>query len=714
MKAHELSKILELQFKELKEIASNLSISINSPNQKLTDEQISLIEEFLNKRKDKNEAKVNESPSIKEVSIKEPSIKKTTETELMDAKLEVIEKESIDKKFDEKEKVLGSRSFQETRSAEKDQDIVKKEEVKVDYSEESIKEVEVEFPITVEKFANTLNINLTELIQKLLSKGHILNKNSFIDFSLAEEIAFEYNILIKSKEKEKKSFVSLELEEQEIWVSRPPVVTVMGHVDHGKTTLLDTIRKTNVVSKEAGGITQHIGAYQVEYNSKKITFIDTPGHEAFTSLRARGAKVTDIVILVVAADDGVMPQTIEAINHAKAAGVPIIVAINKIDKPNANVDRVKNQLVTYGLIPEEWGGHTPVVEISAKTGKNIDYLLEVILLVAELMDLKANIAGNPEGVVIESKLDKNKGPIATILVQKGILKTGMSFVIGKTWGKIRAMYNERGQIVKEATPSTPVEIIGISQVPEAGEKLIVVENEKIAKNLALENQKLEEISKKQSKKVFSINDILAKFSSEETQNFNIILKADTQGSLEAIKSIIERMNIENIRFNILHAAVGNIVDSDVLLAKASNAVILGFNIKVEATAKKLIEKEGIQCYIHNIIYELIDNLKKLVEGAIKPEEIEIEIGQAQVKQVFKVKNGKVAGCYVINGKITRDSKVIIERNNGKVFEGYVESLRRFQEDVKEVNQGYECGIKIKDFNDILVGDIIRAFVKQYQ
>jgi translation initiation factor IF-2 len=702
MKAHELSKILELQFKELKEIASNLSISINSPNQKLTDEQISLIEEFLNKRKDKDETKVDESLSVKEDSIKEP-----IENELIDTKLEVIDKESIYKKnIDEKEKVP------DPKSVNKELNIIK-EEIKVDYLEESIKEVEVEFPITVEKFANTLNINLTELIQKLLSKGHILNKNSFIDFSLAEEIAFEYNILIKSKEKEKKSFVSLELEEQEIWVSRPPVVTVMGHVDHGKTTLLDTIRKTNVVSKEAGGITQHIGAYQVEYNSKKITFIDTPGHEAFTSLRARGAKVTDIVILVVAADDGVMPQTIEAINHAKAAGVPIIVAINKIDKPNANVDRVKNQLVTYGLIPEEWGGHTPVVEISAKTGKNIDYLLEVILLVAELMDLKANIAGNPEGVVIESKLDKNKGPIATILVQKGILRTGMSFVIGKTWGKIRAMYNERGQIVKEATPSTPVEIIGISQVPEAGEKLIVVENEKIAKNLALENQKLEEISKKQSKKVFSINDILAKFSSEETQNFNIILKADTQGSLEAIKSIIERMNIENIRFNILHAAVGNIVDSDVLLAKASNAVILGFNIKIEATAKKLIEKEEIQCYIHNIIYELIDNLKKLVEGAIKPEEIEIEIGQAQVKQVFKVKNGKVAGCYVINGKITRDSKVIVERNNEKVFEGYIESLRRFQEDVKEVNQGYECGIKIKDFNDILIGDIIRAFVKQY-
>lgn len=704
MKAHELSKILGIQFKELKEIANKISISINSPNQKLTDEQISLIEKSI----------ISSNNSIK-TEISEQHKKENKEVELQVNK-KIIE----DKELFRKDNFLNIEIIDKKEDLEKENNIKLEElkenvtEIKKDYLEESIKEIEIEFPITVEKFANILNINLTELIQKLLSKNQILNKNSFIDPTLAEDIALEYNILIKTKGKEKKDFISIELEEKEIWVSRPPVVTVMGHVDHGKTTLLDTIRKANVVSKEAGGITQHIGAYQVEYNNKKITFIDTPGHEAFTSLRARGAKVTDIVILVVAADDGIMPQTIEAINHAKAAGVPIVVAINKIDKPNANVDRVKNQLVTYGLIPEEWGGHTPVVEISAKTGKNIDYLLEVILLVAELMDLKANIAGNPEGIVIESKLDKNKGPIATILVQKGVLKTGMSFVIGKTWGKIRAMYNERGQIVKEATPSTPVEIIGISQVPEAGEKLIVVENEKIAKTLAIENQKNEELLKKQSKKVFSINDILSKFSSEEIQNFNIILKADTQGSLEAIKSIIEKMNIENIRFNILHAGVGNIVDSDVLLAKASNAVILGFNIKIEATAKKLLEKEEIQCYIYNIIYELIDNLKKLVEGLIKPEEVEIEIGQAQVKQIFKVKNGKVAGCYVINGKITRDSKVIIERNNQKIFEGYIESLKRFQEDVKEVNQGYECGIKIKVFNDINVGDIIRAFVKQYQ
>ncbi len=713
MKAHELSKIFGISFKELKEIANNLSISINSPNQKLSDEQISLIEKNINNSTNLKETPLKDVP--KDLPKDENKINQKLEQkefkteETIDKKIEVI-----DKKEDLQKSLVNNKLKENLEETIKKEKTIEKSEITKDYLEEVIKEIEVEFPITVEKFAQALNINLTELIQKLLSKGHILNKNSFIEPTLAEDIALEYNILIKTKEKEKKEFVSLELEEQEIWVSRAPVVTVMGHVDHGKTTLLDTIRKTNVVAKEAGGITQHIGAYQVEYNSKKITFIDTPGHEAFTSLRARGAKVTDIVILVVAADDGIMPQTIEAINHAKAAGVPIIVAINKIDKPNANIDRVKNQLVTYGLIPEEWGGHTPVVEVSAKTGKNIDYLLEVVLLVAELMDLKANIAGNPEGVVIESKLDKNKGPIATILVQKGILRTGMAFVIGKTWGKIRAMYNERGQVVKEAIPSTPVEIIGISQVPEAGEKLIVVENEKIAKNLAIENQKFEEISKKQSKKVFSINDILSKFSSEEIQNFNIILKTDTQGSLEAIKSIIEKMNIENIRFNILHAAVGNIVDSDVLLAKASNAVILGFNIKLEATAKKILEKEEVQCYIYNIIYDLIENLKKLVEGMIKPEEIEIEIGQAQVKQVFKIKNAKVAGCYVINGKITRDSKVIIERNNEKIFEGYIESLKRFQEDVKEVNQGYECGIKIKDFNDINVGDIIRAFTKQYE
>lgn len=720
MKAHEVSKVLGITFKELKEIAGNLSISVNSPNQKLSDEQISLIEKNINnlttlknnlKDLQKNENKIKENQEILQKEVLQQ--KDLKNEEIIDKKIEIIDKKEDLQKSINNKKLIEYVEEGVEKSAKKEESL-EKSEVARDYLEELIKEIEIEFPITVEKFAQALNINLTELIQKLLSKGQILNKNSFIEPTLAEDIALEYNILIKTKEKEKKEFVSLELEEKEIWVSRAPVVTVMGHVDHGKTTLLDTIRKTNVVAKEAGGITQHIGAYQVEYNGKKITFIDTPGHEAFTSLRARGAKVTDIVILVVAADDGIMPQTIEAINHAKAAGVPIIVAINKIDKPNANVDRVKNQLVTYGLIPEEWGGHTPVVEVSAKTGKNIDYLLEVVLLVAELMDLKANIAGNPEGVVIESKLDKNKGPIATILVQKGILKPGMAFVIGKTWGKIRAMYNERGQVVKEAIPSTPVEIMGISQVPEAGEKLIVVENEKIAKNLALENQKLEEISKKQSKKVFSINDILSKFSSEETQNFNIILKTDTQGSLEAIKSIIERMNIENIRFNILHAAVGNIVDSDVLLAKASDAVILGFNIKIEATAKKILEKEDVQCYIYNIIYDLIDNLKKLVEGMIKPEEVEIEIGQAQVKQVFKIKNGKVAGCYVINGKISRDSKVIIERNNEKIFEGYIESLKRFQEDVKEVNQGYECGIKIKDFNDINVGDIIRAFIKQYE
>ncbi|MCS6955633.1 MAG: translation initiation factor IF-2 [Candidatus Calescibacterium sp.] len=661
MKAHEISKVMNITFKELKEIAQEIQIIIKSPNQKLTDDQIVQIEERLNKSSSNEKSNNEKTETIKEESIKS---------------VEIIEKPN--------------------------EEITKIEEPK---KENEIKEIELTLPITVDSLAEALEIHPNQVIQILFSKGHLISKNSTIEPNLAEEVAIEFNTLIKLKSREEK----IE-DEEELWVSRPPVVTIMGHVDHGKTTLLDTIRKTNVANLEAGGITQHIGAYQIEFMSKKITFIDTPGHEAFTTLRARGTMVTDIVILVVAADDGVMPQTIEAINHAKAAGVPIIVAINKIDKPNANIDRVKNQLVTYGLIPEEWGGQTPFVEISAKAGKNINTLLEIVLLVAELMELKANAAGKPEGIVIESKLDKNRGPVATIIVKKGILKPGMTFYIGKTWGKIRAMYNERGQQLKEATPSTPIEIIGIAQVPNAGEKLIVVENEKIAKEIAIENQKIEEYNKKFSKS-FSIQDILSKLHNSETFLINIILKTDTQGSLEAIKAMIEKMVTDKVKPTIIHSAIGNISDSDVLLAKASNAIIVGFNTKIEANAKKIIEKENIPVYIHNIIYELIENLKKLVEGKIKPEEIETEVGEVQIKQVFKVKNGKVAGCYVLNGKITRDSKIIIERNREKVFEGYIESLRRFQEDVKEVIQGYECGIKIKDFNDIQVGDIIRVFIK---
>lgn len=660
MKAHEIAKIFNITFKKLKEIAQELNLSINSPNQKLSDEQISQIENLINQKNSEKSTLQTENHTKQQ---KQENIQN----------IEIIEKPTEIEKIETKEE---------------------------------IKEIELSLPITVDNLAMALNIHPNQVIQILFSKGHIINRNSTLEPQLAEEVAIEFNTLIKLKSREEEKIE----QEEELWVPRAPVVTIMGHVDHGKTTLLDTIRKTNKANLEAGGITQHIGAYQIEFLNKKITFIDTPGHEAFTTIRARGTMVTDIVLLVVAADDGVMPQTIEAINHAKAAGVPIIVVINKIDKPNANIDRVKNQLVTYGLIPEEWGGQTPFVEISAKMGKNINTLLEIILLVAELMDLKANLAGKPEGIVIESKLDKNRGPVATIIVKKGIIKPGMAFYIGKTWGKIRAMYNERGQQLKEALPSTPVEIIGIAQVPTAGEKLIVVENEKIAKEIALENQKIEEYNKKFSKP-FSIQDIISKLHNSETFLINIILKTDTQGSLEAIKTAIEKISTDKVKTNIIHSAIGNISDSDVLLAKASNAIIIGFNTKIEVNAKKLIEKENIPVYIYNIIYELLENLKKLVEGKIKPEEIEVEIGEVQIKQIFKIKSGKVAGCYVLNGKITRDSKIIIERNREKIFEGNIESLKRFQEDVKEVIQGYECGIKIKDFQDFQVGDIIRAFIK---
>jgi len=672
MKAHEIAKVLNIPFKEIKELAQKLNITINSPNQKLSDEQISLIENLITNQKTPKET------TKEKVEQNNSKTKNEKQNTTQNTVIEIIDHPS------------------------KEQD---KENKTIENTIEDIREIEITLPITVESLARSINVEPNEIIKILFSKGYLTNKNASLDFKVAEEVAIEYNILLKLKHPEEEK-----LKEEELWVPRPPVVTIMGHVDHGKTTLLDTIRKTNTATSEAGGITQHIGAYQIEFMGKKITFIDTPGHEAFTTLRARGAMVTDIVVLVVAADDGVMPQTIEAINHAKAAGVPIIVAINKIDKQNANIDRVKNQLVPYGLIPEEWGGQTPFVEISAKTGKNINTLLEIILLIAEIMNLKANIAGNPEGIVIESKLDRNRGPICTIIVKRGIIKPGMAFFIGKTWGKIRAMYNEKGQQLKEAPPSTPVEIMGLSQVPTAGEKLIVVQNEKIAKDIALENQKIEEYNKKFSKSL-SINEVLSKLHQSDTLFLNIILKTDTQGSLEAIKSIIEKLSTDKVKTNIIHSSIGNISDSDVLLASASKAIIIGFNTKIEANAKKLIERENILVYIHYVIYELLENLKKIIKLQFKPEEIEMEIGEAQVKQVFKVKNGKVAGCYILNGKITRDSKVIIERNNEKIFEGYIESLKRFQEDVKEVLQGYECGIKIRDFNDIQPGDIIRAFIK---
>ncbi len=571
-------------------------------------------------------------------------------------------------------------------------------------------EIVLKWPITVKEFAEALNVSVQEVLLKAMQRGQLLNVNSDIPMELAEDIALEFDKLVTFKEKEVE--ISQEEEEEEQLVPRPPIVTVMGHVDHGKTTLLDAIRMTNVAEREYGGITQHIGAYQVEVDGRKITFIDTPGHEAFTTLRARGAQVTDIAVLVVAADDGVMPQTIEAINHARAAGVDIIVAINKIDKPNANIDRVKNQLAQVGLIPEEWGGNTIMVPISAKKRQNIDELLEMILLLADMKELKANIAGRAEGVVLESKLEKGRGPVATVIVQKGILRVGDPFVIGKAWGKVRAIINDRGERLKEAYPGTPVEIMGLSEVATAGDKLIVVKSEKEAKALAEEAKRLERRKLlEQRRRYVKLEDLAQRIQEGKIKELNIIVKADTQGSLEAINNVLQRYQFKEVRVKVIHGAIGNVSESDVMLAMASNALIIAFNTKVEPSAQRLAENEGIQIRRYRVIFELLEDIRKALEGLLEPEVVEVELGRAEVKKVFKIsRTGRVAGCQVIKGKITRNAKVRVERDGEIIWEGELESLKRFKDDVKEVAEGYECGMKLKGFEGIKEGDIIIAYI----
>ncbi|HPF21449.1 MAG TPA: translation initiation factor IF-2, partial [Syntrophomonas sp.] len=495
-------------------------------------------------------------------------------------------------------------------------------------------------------------------------------------------------------------------------VSRSPVVTVMGHVDHGKTSLLDKIRKADVVSGEAGGITQHIGAYQVTVNGHRITFIDTPGHAAFTAMRARGANLTDIVILVVAADDGVMPQTIEAINHIKAANVPFVVALNKMDKPDINPDRVMQQLTEYNIVPEEWGGDTMFIPVSAKTGLGIENLLERVLLIAEMNDLKANPDRYAEGVVIEGELDKGRGAVATVLVQKGTLHIGDYIVCGVNWCKVRAMTDYRGRKVEAAYPSMPVEITGWSDVPEAGEKVQACD-EKVAKDLAnlrLDEKKIEE--QKQSSRI-SLDDFFKQIQDAAVKELNLIIKGDVQGSVEALSASLRRLNTGEVKVNVIHSAVGAISETDVMLASASNAIIIGFNVRPDVKARKHAEEENIDVRLYRVIYEAIDDVKKAMEGLLEPEYKEKYLGRAEVRATFKVPNvGIIAGSYVIDGKVQRNANMRVLRDGVIIYDGKLESLKRFKDDVKEVVSNYECGIGIHDFNDIREGDIIEAFVME--
>jgi translation initiation factor IF-2 len=533
--------------------------------------------------------------------------------------------------------------------------------------------------------------------------------NQSIDSSLAEEISKEFGIEIELMSIEEEQLLKAE-EKKENLVPRAPIVTVMGHVDHGKTTLLDAIRETNVVEQESGGITQHIGAYKVNVNGKTIVFIDTPGHEAFTRMRARGAKVTDLVVLVVAADDGVMPQTVEAINHAKAANVPILVAINKIDKPEADSWKVKNQLAKYGVVPEELGGDVVCVEVSAKQKTGIKDLLEMILLVSEMLELKANPNIPAQGIVLEAKLDPKRGPVATVIIQHGILRIGDAFTSGVSYGKVKSLFDENGARLNEAGPSTPVEVLGFTSVPTAGDSFQVVSNLDEAKKIV--NFRLSQLEKKKiiRPRRLTLDDLYKRIEEGEIKELPLIIKADVQGSVEVLLDAIPRLSTEKVKIKIIHAAPGPISESDVLLASASKGLIIAFNIRPSRKILEIAEKEDVEIRFYNVIYKLTEDLKKAISGMLVPEEKEVYLGTAEVRKIFKVpKVGIVAGCYVTDGKIVRKEKVRVIRDNVQVYEGIIASLKRIKEDVNEVSKGYECGVAIENFNDIKVGDILESF-----
>jgi len=576
------------------------------------------------------------------------------------------------------------------------------------------KHLKIQEGTTVKEFAELIGVKLPEVIKKFMELGYMPTINQPVDIDAALLVAEAFGVKLEVASIEEEPVFEEEIVDTSALTPRPPVVTIMGHVDHGKTSLLDAIRQTKVTETEAGGITQHIGAYKINLKGKEIVFLDTPGHEAFTSLRARGAKVTDVVVLVVAADDGVMPQTIEAINHAKAANVPIIVAINKIDKPEANPSKVKNELAEHGIIPEEWGGQNIFVEVSAKKKIGIENLLEMISLQAEIMELKANPKRMAKGTIIEARLDKGRGPVATVLVQDGVLRVGDVFLAGTQFGRVRALIDDTGKRIQEAGPSTPVEVIGFPEVPVAGDIFAVVNDERKARQIALARQQKQRLAEMAKKRKLTLDDLYAKIKEGEIKELNIIIKADVQGSVEALRDALEHITHPEVKVRVIHASVGGINESDVMLASASNAIIIGFNVRPELKAQQVAEKEGVDIRHYNIIYVAIDDIKKALEGLLEPTFKEKILGRAEVRQTFQVSRlGTIAGCYVLDGVISRASDGIrVIRDNIVVYEGKISSLKRFKEDVREVQAGYECGLMIENFNDIKVGDILENYVME--
>ena len=688
VRVHELAKKYEIGNKEFLNLLKDLEIEVSSHLSGLSEDQVDKIKSHFSK--DEKSAD-DEKPGKKK---KKSKIKEKNKESVLETK-----------KDKSKKKKKGRRTDFFVKKADTEAGTV--------VEEDGIKIIKMRGEMTLGEFAEKLKINSSEIIKKLFLKGQMLTINSPLSIELAEEIAADYDVLVEEEEEEEIAFgdkFALEIEDKESDLQeRAPVITIMGHVDHGKTSLLDAIRKTEVVAGEAGGITQKIGAYQVTKNGKKITFVDTPGHEAFTDMRARGAKVTDIAILVVAADDGVMPQTIEAISHAKAAGVPIIVAINKIDKPEANPMRVKQELMEHGLVSVEWGGDVEFVEVSAKAKINLDILLETILITAEILELKANPKKRGKGVVLESKLDPKVGPVADILVQEGTVKIGDVIVAGESYGKIRALMDDKGMRVNSAEMSQPVEIIGFNSVPEAGDTIYVIQNEQHARRIVEEMAKERKMAET-GKKTITLESLSESFDNENLKELNLILRADSKGSAQALKESLMKLSTNEVVVNIIQSAPGAITESDIKLAEVSSAIIIGFNVRPTTKAIKEAETSGIEIRTSSIIYQIIEDIEKALTGMLEPEFKEMYLGRIEIKKVFKVaKVGNVAGCVVVDGKVKRDSNIRIVRDGVVVYEGKLASLKRFKDDAKEVVAGQECGLGIENFNDIKEGDIVEAF-----
>jgi len=736
MKVRELAEKLNIPYKKLLAKASELKIGVKSSDDSLNPQEArKLKSSFESKKKEKEKVSARKKVSRKKVetkAVKEKAVR------IRKRKEPIVKRKRVSKRAVIEEKPIPGPSVSPAVEAIKPQrekvlekaapahpivkEVVKEEVKAVPEIKEEVKEkkeialapariVKIDETITVSELAHKMGVKVNELIKKLMDQGILATINQRLDIDTATLAAEEFGFGVEVVPLYGEELLEEEKEEEYLLKPRPPIVTIMGHVDHGKTSLLDAIRESKIIAKESGGITQHIGAYHVSVDKGDIVFLDTPGHEAFTAMRARGAQVTDIIVLVVAADEGVKPQTVEAIDHARAAGVPILVAVNKIDLPTANVERVKQELSQYNLVPEEWSGKTIFVEVSAREKIGLDNLLEMILLEAEMLELKANPNKKARGTVIEARLDKQRGPAATVLVQSGSLEVGDAFISGLSAGKVRAIINDRGKKVKSIGPSRPGEVLGFSSLPQAGDKFYTLDSERAAREISEIRQRIRREEILSRRKRVTLQDLHEQIAAGKLKELKIIIKADVQGSVEALCDSLQKLSTQEITLNVVHRGVGGITESDVMLAAASNAIIIGFNVRPEPSAEELAEKEGVDIHTYRIIYEAVEETKKAMEGLLEPEFKEVPLGRAEVKRTFRIPRiGTIAGCYVSKGKLSRQGIVRLLRDNIIIYEGKISSLKRFKDDVREVDSGLECGVGLENFNDVKENDVLEAFV----